>query len=68
MLSRYSIKPKLNKAAVVAPNVQRHAISADVSDGRRKAARKPSIVGDGEDIQDASGLGYRTSLKTAFRL
>ena len=49
-VSRYSMKQKRNKAAAVAPSVQRHAISANVSDGRRNAARKPSIVGDGADI------------------
>ena len=32
------------------PTVQRHAISASVSDGRRNAARKPSSVGDDKNI------------------
>jgi len=38
------------KTAAVDPTVQRHAISANVSEGRRNAARKPSVVGDGADI------------------
>src|ERR1017187_1012777 len=41
----------MNKAAVVAPTVQRDAVSAKVSAGRRNAARKPSSVGDTCDMR-----------------
>ena len=43
---RYSKRPKIKTAAAVAPTIQRHMISARVSEGRRKAARNPSAVGE----------------------
>jgi hypothetical protein len=46
----YSTKKKTANAQATAPVVQRHAISAQVSEGLRKAARKPSTVGDGFGI------------------
>jgi hypothetical protein len=49
-VSRYSTQQKSAKTAAVAPRVQRQEISANVSDGRRNVAQKPSIVGDGSDI------------------
>src|SRR5271168_1692736 len=43
---RNSISQKNTSAQPTAPTVQRHAISAKASEGRRKLARKPSSVGE----------------------
>src|SRR5580704_11520659 len=43
---RNSISQKNTNAQPTAPTVQRHAISANASEGRRKLARKPSSVGE----------------------
>src|SRR5437879_4481030 len=45
-VSRNSKRPKKNNTVAVAPTAQRQVISAKVSNGRRKAARKPSAVGE----------------------
>src|SRR5271155_230123 len=45
-VSRNSIDQKKTNAKPTAPTVQRHVISARVSEGRRKLARKPSSVGE----------------------
>src|ERR1700683_4885837 len=45
-VSRYSMSEKKISAQATAPAVQRHAIAANVSEGRRNAARKPSSVGE----------------------
>ena len=45
-VSRNSISQKKTIAQPTAPTVQRQAISAKVSEGRRKLARKPSSVGE----------------------
>src|SRR5260370_15653675 len=49
-VSRNSISEKKSTAQATATTVQRQAISASVSEGRRKAARKPSRVGERRDI------------------
>src|SRR5580704_7791522 len=58
-VSRYSRSENPTRAVAVAPTVQRHEISASVSEGRRKAARKPSSVGEMRDMrtQDNSWRG-----------
>jgi hypothetical protein len=61
---RYSKKEKPNKVQAVAPTLHRQAISARASEGWRKAARKPSSVGDGRDMYACSWLGYRKTTKT----
>src|SRR5277367_5403804 len=45
-VSRNSISQKKTSAHPTAPTVQRQVISARVSEGRRKLARKPSSVGE----------------------
>jgi hypothetical protein len=49
-VARYSMTQKRDNAQATAPAVQRQAISANVSEGRRSAARKPSNVGETRDI------------------
>ena len=53
-----------NKALAVAPTTHRHMISANVSDGRRYAARKPSSVGEMRDIN--SGYPNPTNASPAL--
>jgi hypothetical protein len=61
---RYSKRPKKNKAPAVAPTTHRHMISANVSDGRRYAARKPSSVGEMRGIN--SGYPNPTNASPAL--
>src|SRR5579864_2193686 len=49
---RNSTNAKNRTAHAEAPTVQRQLISAKVNDGRRKAARKPSMVGETRDMCD----------------
>src|SRR5260370_38377640 len=49
-VSRNSISEKKINAQATAPTVQRQTTSASVSAGRRKAARKPSRVGERRGI------------------
>src|SRR5215469_13124703 len=45
-VSRNCNAPKIRNAPTATAKLQRHAISANPSDGRRKIARKPSSVGE----------------------
>src|ERR1700723_1816231 len=49
-VSRNSMSPKTIRVQANAPTVQRQAISAKVSEGQRKLARKPSSVGETRGI------------------
>src|SRR5437660_4715129 len=61
-VSRNSKRPKKNNTVAVAPTAQRQVISAKVSNGRRKAARKPSDVGE----MGMCRQGYRGFVQRIF--